>query len=80
MLLSEGKFDWVDEGQYTMFLSVWLDGIGKWTYVKIRLTDLMFGEQRIWKWDSSRVATVCMLETIGALVFAFARVFVEFVV
>lgn len=60
MLLQEGHFQSVADGVYRIDMSVWFDGIGKWSYFKIRLTDLVLGDGRIWKFDSSRVATVCI--------------------
>jgi hypothetical protein len=56
-LLSSGNFQRLEAGVVIpVWLQLWADGIGPWTYVKARFCDLVFGQ--IWPNNISQVASV----------------------
>ena len=56
MMLDDADFSGLKPGTHRLEVLVWVDGISKYTYVKIRL--LGRGETRgIWKRGGSRIAT-----------------------
>ncbi len=58
-LLSSGNFLKVEARvEIPVWLQLWADGIGPWTYVKARFCDLVFGESQIWPNNISQVASV----------------------